>query len=247
MHRFYLPPEECKGAALVLSGGEAHHALHVLRVRTGERVTILDGAGQEFLCEVEATERPRMQLKILERRIHPALPWQITLCQALPRGKIIEAIIQKATELGAWRIVPLLSERVVSDLDEQAARDKQAKWQAVAVEALKQCGSPWLTRVCMPITPVDFLASFERAELPLVASLQPGSRHPREYFNAFRKRHGHGPKSIQVWIGPEGDFTTGEVERIQGAGALPITLGPRVLRTETATIYCLSVLNYELE
>jgi 16S rRNA (uracil1498-N3)-methyltransferase len=247
MHRFYLPPEECKEGALVLRGGEAHHALHVLRVRPGEQVTILDGAGQEFLCEIEATERTRVRLRILERKVHPALPWQITLCQALPKGKIIEAIIQKATELGAWKIVPLLSERVVSDLDDQTARDKQAKWQNVGIEAIKQCGSPWLPRVCRPLTPAEFLAQRERPELALVASLQPGSRDPREYFNAFRESDGQRPKSIQIWIGPEGDFTPVEVEQIQAAGAFPITLGPRVLRTETAAIYCLSVVNYELQ
>ena len=246
MHRFYLPPEECKGPALVLSGGEAHHALHVLRVRTGEQVTVLDGAGQELLCAVETTERTLLQLKVLERKVHPALPCQITLCQALPKAKLIEAIIQKAAELGASRIVPLLTERVVPDLDEQAARDKRAKWQNVAVEAIKQCGSPWLPQVHRPMTPPDFLTHSDRVELALLASLRPGSRHPREHFNDFRKKHGRAPKSTQVWIGPEGDFTQGEVESIEAAGALPITLGPRVLRTETAAIYCLSVVNYEL-
>lgn len=230
----------------MLSGREAHHALHVLRVRTGEQVMILDGGGQELLCEVEATERARVKLQVLERKVYPAPPCPITLCQGLPKGKIIDAIIQKATELGAWRIVPLLSERVVSDLDEQTARDKQAKWQNVAIEAIKQCGSPWLPLVCRPMTPAGFLSHPERAELALVASLQPDSRHPRDHFNAFRRKHGRSPKSIQIWIGPEGDFTRDEVAQIQAGAALPITLGPRVLRTETAAIYCLSVVNYEL-
>lgn len=232
---------------LVLTGGEAHHALHVLRSRPGEQATILDGAGQETLCRVEAVDRTRVHLKVIERKLHPAPLWQVTLCQAVPKGKIIEGIIQKATELGAREIVPLLCERVVPELDAEAARDKQSKWQSVAIEAIKQCGSPWLPRVLLPITPVDFLAQPERAELALVASLQPGSCHPREYFKAFRHKFERAPKSIQIWVGPEGDFTPGEVEQIQAAGAFPITLGPRVLRTETAAIYCLSVVNYELQ
>jgi 16S rRNA (uracil1498-N3)-methyltransferase len=247
MHRFYLPPEECKGGTLVLTGGEAHHALHVLRVRPKEQVTIQDGAGQEFLCEVQAKERAQVLLRILDRKVHPNPAWHITLCQALPKGKIIESIIQKATELGVSRIVPLLSERVVADINEKAARDKQAKWQTVAVEAIKQCGAAWLPQVCMPATPAHFLANPDRAELALIASLQPGSRHPREYFNAFRQKHKRAPKSIQLWIGPEGDFAPGEIERIESGGALPITLGPRVLRTETAATYCLSIVNYELQ
>lgn len=246
MHRFYLTPGACNGSTLVLTDGEAHHALHVLRVRPGARVTILDGAGQEFLCEVEATERAQLRLQILERKVDAASRCEITLCQALPKGKIIESIIQKATELGVSKIVPLLSERVVADIDEKGARDKQAKWQGVAVEAIKQCGSPWLPQVCLPATPADFLARTEHVELALIASLQPGSRHPREYFDAFRQKNGRAPQSIQIWIGPEGDFTTGEVGKVEAAGVFPITLGPRVLRTETAAIYCLSVINYEL-
>jgi len=231
----------------VLSGGEAHHALHVLRLRLAERVTVLDGAGQQFLCEVETTERGRVRLKMLERKVHPVLPCQITLCQALPKGKIIESIIQKATELGVSRIVPLLSERVMADIDEKAARDKLTKWQGVAVEAIKQCGAPWLPQVCVPVTPAHFLAHPERADLALVASLQPGGRHPREHFNAFRTKQGRSPKSIQIWIGPEGDFTAEEVGKIEAVGAFPITLGPRVLRTETAAIYCLSIVSYEMQ
>lgn len=232
---------------LVLTGGEAHHALHVLRVRGGEQVTILDGAGQEFLCEMETTERARVRLKVLERKVHPALRCQITLCQALPKGKIIESIIQKATELGVSTIVPLLSERVVADIDEKGARDKQTKWQSVAVEAIKQCGSPWLPQVCLPIIPANLLAHAERVDLALVASLQPGSRHPGEYFDDFRQKNERAPKSIQIWVGPEGDFTADEVRKIEAGGALPISLGPRVLRTETAAIYCLSVINYEIQ
>lgn len=230
----------------MLTGGEAHHALHVLRVRPGEQVRILDGAGHEFLCQVEGIERARVRLKILQRKAH-ALPCQVSLCQALPKGKIIESIIQKATELGISRIVPLLSERVVADIDEKAARDKQTKWQAVAVEAIKQCGSPWLPQVCLPVTPADFLARTEHVDLALIASLQPGSRHPRDYFDDFRRKNQRSPKSIQIWIGPEGDLTVDEVAEIEAAGAVPITLGPRVLRTETAAIYCLSVISYELQ
>jgi 16S rRNA (uracil1498-N3)-methyltransferase len=83
--------------------------------------------------------------------------------------------------------------------------------------------------------------------LPLIASLQPGSRHPREYFQEFHAQHGRQPRSVCIWIGPEGDFSPAEVQLVQAAGASPITLGKLILRTETATIYCLSILNYELD
>ena len=153
MHRFYLPPEQCQEPTLFLTGREAHHARHVLRIRRGERVTVLDGAGQEFLCEVQEYDRDKVRLAVVEKRFHPAPPCQVTLLQAVPKGKIIEAIIQKATELGASRIVPLLSERVVAQLDDAEAARKAAKWQLVAIEAIKQCGSAWLPRVEPPLTP----------------------------------------------------------------------------------------------
>ncbi len=176
----------------------------------------------------------------------PPLAWQITLLQALPKGKLIEAVIQKATELGVARVVPLLSERVVAHLAPDEAADKRDKWQEVAVEAIKQCGSAWLPQVETPISPQKFLDRKELFDLALVGSLQPGSRHPREYFFEFERQHRRLPNSVAIWVGPEGDFTPAELGMIQTAGAKPITLGRLVLRAETAAIYCLSVLNYEL-
>jgi 16S rRNA (uracil1498-N3)-methyltransferase len=247
MHRFYLPPDQCKGDVLVLPDREAHHATHVLRLHRGDRLTVLDGVGGEFLCNIEANDHQQVRLAVIEKHSHPPLPCQITLLQALPKGKLIESIIQKATELGAARIVPLLTERVVVRLDAKEAAEKAGKWQLIAVEAVKQCGAPWLPRVEPPMTPEQFLARNDPFELPLVASLQPGSKHPREYFRAFQAAHGRPPQSACIWIGPEGDFTPAEIARVQTAGALPITLGPLVLRTETAAIYSLSVLNYETQ
>lgn len=230
-----------------MDGREAHHALHVLRVRRGEQITILDGAGQEVLCEVQDSGRDRLQLRVLQRKVHPPLLCKITLLQAVPKAKLIESIIQKATELGAYRIVPLLAERVVTQLDAEDAAQKAEKWQGVAIEAIKQCGAPWLPKVETPMTPQQFLARQEAFDLPLIGSLQPGSRHPRVFFQDFEAGHGHRPQTASVWIGPEGDFTPEEIAQVQAAGAHPITLGPLVLRTETAATYCLSVLNYELQ
>jgi 16S rRNA (uracil1498-N3)-methyltransferase len=246
MHRFYLSPDECKIVPLTLAGREAHHALRVLRIRKGDQVTILDGAGREFLCAVENFDRDKIQLTVVQTKTVSAPPCPITLLQAVPKGKIIESIIQKATELGVARIVPLLTERVVMDLDDKHAARKSEKWQQVAIEAIKQCGAAWLPRVASPVTPEEFLARAEKFELPLVASLQPGAQHPRKYFEKFEADHGRKPRSACVWIGPEGDFTTEEVAAIMSAGALPITLGQLVLRVETAATYCVSILDYEL-
>jgi 16S rRNA (uracil1498-N3)-methyltransferase len=246
MHRFYVPPEQTKTDAITLRGREAHHALHVLRIRDGERAVVLDGAGQQLHCEVTAHHRDSISCAVRERITVPPPACAITLLQAIPKGKIIESIIQKATELGVASVVPILSERVVTQLDSDSAEVKAEKWQQVAIEAIKQCGSAWLPKVEAPITPQEFLARRESFELSLVGSLENGSRHPRAWFEEFIARHHRLPKSIAVWVGPEGDFTSEEYHAFQKAGALPITLGPLVLRVETAATYCLSVLNYEL-
>lgn len=246
MHRFYLSPTEIKDKTLTLAGREAHHALHVLRLRRGDELTVLDGAGHEFLCTVENFDRDKLLLALQEAKNFLPPPCPITLLQAVPKGKIIESIIQKATELGVARIVPLLTERVVMDLDDKHAARKAEKWQQVAIEAIKQCGAAWLPRVESPVTPKEFLARGEKFELPLVASLHAGAQHPRQYFENFQAQRGRKPKSACVWIGPEGDLTPEEVAAITAAGALPITLGRLVLRVETAATYCLSVLNYEV-
>ena len=246
MHRFYLPPDQCQGTNLRLTGREAHHALHVLRVRKGEPVAVLDGAGSELLCEIQDLDRDQVHLVVRKRNSTPPPFCKVTLLQAVPKGKIIESIIQKATELGVCRVVPLLSERASTRLDRETSAQKTGKWQRVAVEAIKQCGSTWLPQVEPPVTPGEFLARRETFDLPLIASLQPGSRHAREYFREFLTRQGRPPQSACVWIGPEGDFTPAEVAAIESAGARPITLGRLVLRSETAAVYCLSILNYEL-
>jgi 16S rRNA (uracil1498-N3)-methyltransferase len=246
MHRFYLPPEECQADELSLSGAEAHHARDVLRLGKGERVVVLDGVGHEYSAVVRAFAGDSIRLTVEEKRQHARFNGEITLLQAVPKGKIMDGIVQKATELGVFRIVPLITERVVAKFDGQDGAHKAAKWQSVAREAIKQCGSPWLPIVEPPTTPHEFLRRDERFELPLLASLQERSRSAREYFQAFETTHRRIPASLAICVGPEGDFTAAELESLQAHGFLPITLGPLVLRTETAAIYCLSIINHEL-
>jgi 16S rRNA (uracil1498-N3)-methyltransferase len=247
VHRFYLAPEQCRDPVLVLDEREAHHGLHVLRLRRGDRVVVLDGAGHEYLCEVKEAGRERLHLAVTQQNFLPPLPYEVTLVQAIPKGKIIESIIQKATELGVSRIVPLLSERVVAHLDAESSESRAAKWRLVAVEAIKQCGLAWLPRIELPLSPKAWLARGEAFDLPLLASLQSDSRHPREYFRAFHAERGCLPRTVCVWVGPEGDFTPAELSAAKSAGALPISLGRVILRSETAALYCLAVLNYELQ
>src|SRR5580692_9094068 len=180
MHRFYLPPEHCAGTALRLDGREAHHALHVLRLKHGELVAVLDGIGNEFMCTVADCGRNAVTLSVSLKNFVPAPPCSVTLLQAVPKGKIIESIIQKSGELGARRIVPVLSERVVTQLDDEDAENKRDKWQNVAIAAIKQCGAAWLPKVEAPMQIEQFLARKEKFDLLLAGSLQKERRHTRE-------------------------------------------------------------------
>lgn len=246
LHRFYIAPDRCTGDRLHLDGREAHHALHVLRLKRGDDATVLDGVGNEFLCKVENTSRDSLALRIEKKNSIQALPCSITLFAGIPKGKIIESIIQKSVELGARQIVPLLTERVVTHLDGDSAEHKRDKWQQVAVEAIKQCGAAWLPQVETPCTVAEALGRHSKSDLALVGSLQTERRHPSEIFAEYKKNHGRKPGTAAIWVGPEGDFTLDELLAIEKAGARPITLGNLTLRVETAAIYCLSVLNYEL-
>src|ERR1035438_1358341 len=137
MHRFYLPPPQCQGSTLTLTGAEAHHAVDVLRLKIGEQVVVLDGAGREFSCSVRAVDRKAVTLAVGQIHSSPAPSCRVTLVQSIPKGKLLDTIIQKATELGAFRIIPLLSERVATRLENDAAQHKAEKWQHAAVEAIK--------------------------------------------------------------------------------------------------------------
>ena len=253
MHRFYIPPVVWNPDALALDEAESHHALNVLRLTPGEKVVVFNGQGTEATAQVaEGSTKREVLLKTLHQAKTAPLPCRITLAQAIPKGRNMDLIVQKATELGATEIAPLLSERTVAKLDDgENAAAKQVKWQATVIEAAKQCGQNWLPTVALPRSPKDFFAGLGRGafDLMLIASLQSDSKHLRSLLEEYTAGHplGGNPASVLILVGPEGDFTPAEIGLAKSAGCRPITLGPIVLRTETAAIYCLSVLSYELQ
>jgi 16S rRNA (uracil1498-N3)-methyltransferase len=232
---------------LVLDESEAHHCIDVLRLGVGSRVVVFNGRGSEITAEILALEKGRVHLKeLISARAEP-LRCAVTLAQAIPKGKSMDLIIQKATELGVAKIVPLLSDRTVVQLQEDELNKKREKWKQVVIEAAKQSGQDWLPEIAGPITPKQFFAEFDRYELPLVASLQNDARSFKKVLAHFREQHGRRPRSALILVGPEGDFTPAETSWAKSAGSIPVSLGPIVLRTETAAIYSLSVLAYELQ
>ncbi len=240
MHRFHIPPGTANGAEAQLSPEESHHAVRVLRLAPGDAVTLLDGAGVEARGSVLVADKRAVRVAVRERIVHPPLPCAVTLLQALPKGRLMDTIVEKATELGAARIVPLLTEHTVSRPDEDSAASKLEKWRATALEAVKQCGNPWLPRIEAPVSFADFLRRNERFDLALVASLHPGTRSMRAVFAEFQARENRPPATVAVWVGPEGDFTVQEIAALVSSGVQAITLGPLVLRCDTAAVAVLA-------
>ncbi|MCP4849810.1 MAG: 16S rRNA (uracil(1498)-N(3))-methyltransferase [Verrucomicrobiaceae bacterium] len=248
MHRFYIPPEAWIPEDMALPEAESHHCLNVLRLGQGDRVTAFNGRGYEITTTIAEAQKGAVKLASCPPQKTPELQTRITLCQAVPKGKNMDLIIEKATELGVADIHPLLSERTIIRLDAEERERKREKWQRVAIEACKQSGQNWLPTIHTPQTPESFFTSgFPDCHLPLVASLQPGSRRLKDILSGYRAdNEGSTPDSALILIGPEGDYTPAEINMAQNAGCLPMTLGPIVLRTETAAIYSLSILAHEL-
>ncbi len=246
MHRFFVSPENWNSEALALSGSEAHHARDVVRTKRGEKVVLFNGRGHEITAEIVDFNGDEIQLRKLHEAETPPLRCRIILGQAIPKGKNMELIVQKAVEIGAAEIAPIISDRTIVQVDPESAAQKQAKWQQITIEAAKQCGQNWLPRVHAPCRLGEFFAASATFDLHLVGSLQPGAQHLKRILADYSSEHRHLPESVLMLIGPEGDFTPAELALARRHECHPITLGPIILRVETAAIYCLSVLSYEL-
>ncbi len=251
-------------AELILSPDESHHLVSVNRARRGDTVIAFDGTGREWTTELVGDRKQGAVLRVRESHIRSRPAFDITLAQAMPKGPAMDAIVRKATEIGVTRIIPLETERTQVHLEAERSEKKLEKWRTAALEAAKQCGNPFLPEI-RPLTALDtVLAEGHAYPLRLMASLEPGakslktilgSRGPEdqrtggpEGQRASEPRgHSLALRPSAIWlVGPEGDFSPAEWERAKAAGFQPVTLGPLVLRCETAAIYALSVLSYEL-
>jgi 16S rRNA (uracil1498-N3)-methyltransferase len=206
-----------------------------------------DGQGNEWICELTEDVKHAAVLKVRFRQKAKRLPYEITLGQALPKGQFMDAIVRKATELGAARIAPLESDRTIVHLEDDRTSRKIERWQAAVVEAAKQCGNPFVPEILPVQSAAAFIESSRGYDLKLIASLQPGAKSLKSVLAAYTATNGRAPRKVLWLVGPEGDFTPAELGLSRNAGFEPISLGPLVLRCETAAVYALSVLSYELQ
>ena len=248
MHRFYISPEDWNKGALGLAGTEAHHARDVLRMRVGEKLVAFNGRGREITAEIVDLGKNEIGLRKLHEAETPPLQCRIVLGQAIPKGKNMDLIVQKAVEIGATEMAPIISDRTIVQIDSESAAQKQSKWQQIAIEAAKQCGQNWLPPVHAPrkLSELFPVTSDEPFDLQLIGSLQPGAQHLKKVLANYSNERRSRPRSVLMLVGPEGDFTPAELALARRHGCQPITLGPIILRVETAAIYCLSILSYEL-
>jgi 16S rRNA (uracil1498-N3)-methyltransferase len=245
--RAFCTPTEKEPAEIRLTADESHHLVAVNRANRGDTVVAFDGKGSEWICELANDSKNAAVLRVRFPQKIKAVPYEITLGQALPKGPSMDAIVRKATEIGAKRIVPLQSERTQVHLDGERQDKKIEKWQIAALEAAKQCGNAWLPEVSAIENAGAFMEAARGYDLKLIASLQPGAKSLKSVLSHFRGTQGRSPQKVLWLIGPEGDFTPAEMSLSKSAGFEPITLGPLVLRCETAAVYALSVLSYELQ
>jgi 16S rRNA (uracil1498-N3)-methyltransferase len=244
--RVHVLPAVSDPAEITLSPEESHHLVAVNRAADGATVVAFDGRGNEWICELKSPDKRAALLKVRFAQKAKPIPWRITLGQALPLGGAMDSIVRKATEIGVSVIVPLESERTQVHLDGDRSDRKIGKWQTAALEAAKQCGNPWLPEITPVTAAAAFMESAKGYDLKLIASLQPGAKALKSVLAQYRAAHGRAPLNVLWLIGPEGDFTPAEMSLSRTSGFEPITLGPLVLRCETAAVYALSVLSYEL-
>ena len=244
MQQFFADPSWIQGNSIYIEGADVNHMKNVLRMKPGEDVRVNDGQGKTYLCCVSAYEGDRAVLDILkELDSDTELPSRIVLFQGLPKGDKMDWIVQKAVELGAYSIVPFAAKRSVVKLDEKKATKKQARWQAIAKGAAEQSGRSIIPEVQNVLTFTEALDSAKELDVLLIPyELEEGMKETARTIEAVEPG-----QSVGIFIGPEGGFEEEEVELAKKAGAHPVSLGKRILRTETAGLTALSVLMYKLE
>lgn len=241
--RCFVPPDDWQTSEMELSRDEVHHLHTVLRAKAGAPVFAFDGHGRTAECEVVEIDRRRARLRVLQQHIHPKPSPEFILLQGLPREQKMDLLIQKATELGVHRIRPVQTDHAVARIREGNEESKRARWQRIALNAAKQCGAVWLPEVD-PIQPLlTCLTEMQRVDLLLVCSLEPDTQPLRAVMQSARETQ---PATVAFLVGPEGDFSARERAAARNAGGRAVSLGDSILRTETTSLFVLSVLSYEL-
>lgn len=244
MHRFFVNQNQIEDTWIHIKGSDVNHIRNVLRMKPGEEILVSDGSKMEYTCCIEVLDKEEILAKIVYAQENGLeLPSRIYLFQGLPKGDKMEFIIQKAVELGVYEIIPVNTRRCVVKLDSRKEVSKLKRWQAISESAAKQSKRlviPQVTGVKSFEEAIKFAGQLDIRLIPY--ELAKGMEETREILEGIRPG-----QSIGIFIGPEGGFEEKEIDMAVNNGILPVTLGKRILRTETAGMTLLAILMYLLE
>ena len=243
MYHFFVEEEQVNGENAYISGSDVNHVVNVLRMKIGEELLISVKGDWDYLCKIEEIENDRVNLKLLESMEQRELPIKLTLLQGIPKSDKLEMIIQKAIELGVSNIIPVKTNRVVVKIDEKKTQAKVNRWNAIAQSAAKQSKRSIIPKVLNPQTldnALEIVKDYGVKLLPYENA--DGIKKTKDILNSLDSKN-----NIAVFIGPEGGFEEAEVKKSTDSGFEVITLGKRILRTETAGLALLSNIMIRLE
>jgi len=248
--RFYTPPEDINGSIAVLSPHETHHLVQVLRMTPGDDAFVFDGCGNEYRCTFSRVTNNRAELEITASLLDVVeSPLDLTLAQALAKGEKFDFIVQKATELGVNRITPLMTRYADVRLDEKQKISRTERWRRISLESMKQCGRRRLVQITEPLSIYQFMSVLD-------VSSNPTTERPHYSLLLFSEKGGMGvaealaqassSHTVIALVGPEGGWSDDELEALNDYGCNPVTLGPRIIRTETAAVVAITLIQHAL-
>ena len=245
MHRFFVEEPAMGEDSITITGGDVNHIKNVLRMSVGDKICVINGQNnKEYYCEITAVGNDAVDTRICEiRESDQELGNEIVLFQGLPKSDKMELIIQKAVELGVHTIVPVSTDRTVVKLDAKKEANKRKRWMSISESAAKQSGRLRIPEVTPVVSYREALEMAKKMDVRLIPyELAEGMEKTRELMSSIQPG-----QSVAVFIGPEGGSDSSEIEKAMEIGAWPITLGKRILRTETAGLVTLAMLVYNLE
>lgn len=245
MYQFFVEPGQIQGRRIIITGSDVNHIRNVLRMKPGEEIAVSNGTdGREYRCGIESFTEDEVICSLrFVKEDGVELPSRIHLFQGLPKADKMELIVQKAVELGAYEVIPVAARRCVVRLDEKKAASRISRWQGIAEAAAKQSRRGIIPQVHPVMNMREAVAYAHAMEVKLIPyELAENMGHTKEILEAVKPG-----TDIAVFIGPEGGFEQEEIELATAAGIEPVTLGRRILRTETAGLTVLSWLMYHLE
>ncbi|MDD6276679.1 MAG: 16S rRNA (uracil(1498)-N(3))-methyltransferase [Clostridia bacterium] len=244
MYHFFVSPEQISKTEAVITGSDVNHIVNVLRMKIGEKIVVSDKNGASYCCEISEMSKSAVTARILDGQVSDSeLPVKITLFQGLPKSDKMELIIQKAVELGAYRIVPVEMARCVVKLDGKKKAAKAARWQTIAESAAKQSGRGIIPEVGAVMSLSDALEEARKLDMFFVPyECADSVKKFKEKLDCIQPG-----MSVGIFIGPEGGYEESEIEKAKVAGGEIVSLGKRILRTETAGIAALSVCMFAVE